>query len=217
MVSPLVHKPLREIVADELRKLIVDGELAPGERLYEDRLAERLGVSRNPVREAIRSLEALGLVMVQPRRGAYVVDMDVGDIRQMQEVRRVLDRWIVEMATERHDSADLDRIDECISKGRVASEAGDPVRAAAQHRAFHLAIEAATKNPYITVAMDPIRQRAELVFSMLAHHRGSVGWDAHQAIRDAIAAGDRDRACRLMDEHIVEAIDEFEVETTASR
>jgi DNA-binding GntR family transcriptional regulator len=217
MVSPLVHKPLREIVADELRKLIVDGDLAPGERLYEDRLAERLGVSRNPVREAIRSLEALGLVVVQPRRGAYVVDMDVGDIRKMQEVRRVLDRWIVEMATERHDDDDLARIDACITNGRIAAEAGDPVRAAAQHREFHLAIEAATKNPYITVAMDPIRQRAELVFSMLAHHRGSVGWDAHQAIRDAIADRDRDRACRLMDEHIVEAIDEFEVETTASR
>ncbi len=217
MVSPLVHKPLREVVADELRKLIVDGELAPGERLYEDRLAERLGVSRNPVREAIRSLEALGLVHVQPRRGAYVVDVDIGDIRQMQEVRRILDRWIVETAAERHDSDDLARIDECIEVGRRASAAGDVVRAAAQHRAFHLAIEDATKNPYVKVAMDPIRQRAELVFSMLAHHRGTLSWDAHQAIRDAIATGDAALARTLIDRHIVDAIDEFEAETTAKR
>lgn len=214
MVPPLVHKPLREVVTCELRRLIVEGDLAPGERIFEDQLAERLGVSRNPVREAIRSLEALGLVEVLPRRGAYVVAVDVDDIRQMLEIRRVLDRWVIETAAERHDDDDIARLDSCIDLGRAASEANDPVRAAAQHRAFHLAIEAATKNPYTTVAMDPIRQRAELVFSVLAHHRGPVGWDAHEAIRDAIAKGDGATAGRLMDAHVVGAIDEFESETS---
>lgn len=212
MVMPLDHKPLREVVADELRRLIVAGELGPGERLYEDRIAEQLGVSRNPVREAIRSLEAVGLVQVVPRRGAYVVDVDLEDLRRMQELRRVLDRWIVESAAERRTADDVSRLDEIIAAGRAASEAGDQVRAAEQHRAFHLAIEAATKNPYATVVMDPLRQRAELVFSLLSHHRGTVGWDSHQQIRDAIAARDGDRASRLMDEHVVEAIDELESE-----
>lgn len=212
MVMPLDHKPLREVVADELRRLIVGGELAPGERLVEDRLAEQLGVSRNPVREAIRSLEAVGLVQVVPRRGTYVVDVDLEDLRRMQELRRVLDRWIVESAAKRRTDEDVARLDEIIAAGRSASRAGDQVRAAEQHRAFHLAIEAATQNPYATVVMDPLRQRAELVFSLLAHHRGTVGWDSHQQIRDAIAKRDGARAKKLMDEHVVEAIDELESE-----
>jgi len=216
---PLDHKPLREVVADELRKLIVSGELAPGERLYEDRIAEQLGVSRNPVREAIRSLEAVGLVQVVPRRGAYVVDVDLEDIRRMQELRRVLDRWIVENAAKRRTEDDIRKLDEIIAAGRAASAAGDLVRAAEQHRAFHLAIEAATKNPYVTVVMDPLRQRAELVFALRSHHDGTVGWESHKAIRDAIADRDHRRAKRLMDEHLVEAIDdlESEVEPKAGR
>lgn len=216
MATPLDHKPLREIVADELRRLIVTGELSPGERLFEDRIAEQLGVSRNPVREAIRSLEAVGLVQVVPRRGAYVADVDLDDLRRMQELRRVLDRWIVETAAERCDDDDLARIDASIAGGRAASEAGDQVRAAEQHREFHLAIETATKNPYVTVVVNPLRQRAELVFSLLSHHRGTVGWDSHQQIRDAIARGDREAARKLMEEHVVAAIVELESEVEAT-
>ena len=86
------YRPLREVVAEEIRAMIVRGDLAPGERLLEDRLAEQLGVSRNPVREAIRSLEATGLVEVVPRRGAYVSRLDVEDARQLLEVRGILEQ-----------------------------------------------------------------------------------------------------------------------------
>lgn len=206
---PLDHRSLRETVVDALRQLIIDGDLAAGERLVEERLAERLGVSRNPVREAIRTLEPMGLVKVIPRRGAYVADLDLQDIRRMQEVRVTLDRWIVQAAAIRHEDEDIASFDDCISRGRAASEAGDLITAAEQHRSFHLAIEAATKNPYATIAMNPLRQRAELVFAMLVHHRGPVGWDAHEAIRDAIVRRDVDLATKLMVDHVDEVVDEL--------
>jgi DNA-binding GntR family transcriptional regulator len=203
------HRPLREVVADALRQLIIDGELAPGERLVEERLAQRLGVSRNPIREAIRSLEAVGLIEVIQRRGAYVVQMDPTDIRLMQEVRLVLDRWIVQAAALRHEDVDIVAIDQCLRLGREASEAGDVVRAAEQHRAFHLAIEGATRNPYATLAMNALRQRAELVFSMMVHRRGPVAWDDHEAIRDAIARRDAARSAQLMNAHLDDVVQQL--------
>ena len=210
----LDHRSLRETVVEALRQLIIDGELAAGERLVEERLAERLGVSRNPIREAIRTLESMGLVDVIPRRGAYVVDLDLTDIRLMQEVRGTLDRWIVQAAAVRHDDADLAELDECLRLGREATERGDLVAAAEQHRAFHLAIEAATKNPYATVALNPLRQRAELVFAMLVHHRGPVGWHDHEAIRNAIARRDVTQAATLMGQHVDEVVDQLETQIT---
>jgi DNA-binding GntR family transcriptional regulator len=211
----LDHRSLRETVVDALRQLIIDGELSPGERLVEERLAERLGVSRNPIREAIRTLESMGLITVLPRRGAYVADFDIKDIRLMQEVRVALDRWIVQAAAIRHDDADIQALDVCLRLGRAASEAGDSITAAERHRAFHLAIEAATKNKYATVAMNPLRQRAELVFAMQVHHRGPVGWDDHQAIRDAIVRRDIDLAVSLVQQHVDEVVDQFEWRVSA--
>lgn len=211
---PLDHQSLREAVVDALRQSIIDGDLAPGERLVEERLAERLGVSRNPIREAIRTLESMGLITVIPRRGTYVADIDVKDIRLMQEVLVTLDRWIVQAAAIRHDGGDILEMDKCVRLGREASEAGDLIAAAEQHRAFHLAIEAATKNRYATVAMNPLRQRAELVFSMLVHHRGPVAWDDHQAIRDAIVRRDVELAWKLTYEHVDEVVNELESRLT---
>jgi DNA-binding GntR family transcriptional regulator len=209
MATPLKHRPLREVVTDEIRRMITDGEIAAGERLVEDRLAEQLGVSRNPVREAIRSLEATGLVEVLPRRGAYVTVVDLDDMAQLQEMRQVIDRWVVQAAAERHDATDVERLDTCIREGRLASEAGDPVRASEMHREFHLAIEAASKNPYASIAMGPLRQRTEMVFTSNNATRAAISWSEHQGIRDAIAARDGILASQRIEEHIRNAFEAF--------
>lgn len=85
------YKPLREVIFDTLREAIILGELKPGERLMEVQLAERMGVSRTPVREAIRKLELEGLVDMLPRKGAHVADLSVKDIMDVLEVRATLD------------------------------------------------------------------------------------------------------------------------------
>lgn len=85
------YKPLREVIFNSLREAIIVGELKPGERLMEVQLAEKMGVSRTPVREAIRKLELEGLVNMVPRRGAQVADLSVKDIMDVLEVRATLD------------------------------------------------------------------------------------------------------------------------------
>ncbi|MCW2750452.1 MAG: transcriptional regulator, GntR family [Aeromicrobium sp.] len=210
MSQPIAHKTLREAVADALREMIFNGELKAGDRLVEDRLAERLGVSRNPIREGIRAMEAIGLVTVVPRRGAYVASIDADDVQRIQEVRRVVEGWIVATAAERHDAEDLARIDEWLVIGARASRTHDRVVATEAHRGFHLGLEAATKNHYVSVMMAPLRQRTELVFSVLAGRpQGSHHWGEHKNIRDAVAARDAELARKLIDEHIGRAMARF--------
>ena len=117
----LTHRPLREVVAEEIRAMIMGGQIAPGERLIEDKLAAELGVSRNPVREAIRSLEATGLVDVVPRKGAYACLVDGNDIRQIQELRAAINGWAAELAAVRRTDGDVRRLRSCVEAGRAAS------------------------------------------------------------------------------------------------
>lgn len=196
------YRPLREVVAEEIRAMIVRGDLAPGERLLEDRLAEQLGVSRNPVREAIRSLEATGLVEVVPRRGAYVSRLDVEDARQLLEVRGILEGYAAEAAAKVADTQLVEALDRIIAEGRRASRSRNHVRASELHREFHLTVEAAVGNPYLAQVTQPLRQRTEMVFSLLSDARARTSWDEHERIRDAIAAGDGPAAREAVQAHL---------------
>ncbi len=196
------HRTLREIVADELRAMIMRGDLQPGERLLEDRLAEQLGVSRNPVREAIRALEGTGLVEVIPRRGAYVSSLDPDQVRQLLELRAVLEAYAAERAARRRSPADVDRLRALVDEGRRAAKDNDLVRAAGAHRDFHITIEQAAGNPYIEQAVAPLRHQTELVFSVLSDSRAGYSWDEHERICDAIAEGDAEAARRRTFEHM---------------
>jgi DNA-binding GntR family transcriptional regulator len=211
-MATVQHKSLRETVTDAIREMILNKELAGGERLVEDRLAEMLGVSRNPVREAIRALESTGLVQVVPRHGAHVAEINFADARLIQEVRKVLESWIIATAAERHDEADLAAIDKCLEDGIAAAEAGNLVEESRAHRNFHLAIEAATKNEYAGLVMEPLRQRTELVFSVVGGHSRTEPhqWQEHQKIRDAIADRDVTLAQKLITSHIDDAIERYE-------
>jgi DNA-binding GntR family transcriptional regulator len=214
--SRLSHRPLREVVAEEIRGMIMSGAIAPGERLVEDKLAAELGVSRNPVREAIRSLEATGLVDVIPRKGAYACLVDSDDIRQIQELRAAINGWSAELAAVRRTDEDVRRMRACIESGRASSDAGDAVRAAEQHREFHLIMEGAAGNPYIGVVLNPLRHRTEMVFSILLDRRGSLAWEEHKDICDAIAAGDQARSRQLAELHILSALKHYEQALEAS-
>lgn len=101
------YKPLREIIFNNIREAIILGELKPGERLMEVQLAEKMGVSRTPIREAIRKLELEGLVVMVPRKGAYVADLTKKDIIDVLEVRAVLDGLATQLAAERISDAEL--------------------------------------------------------------------------------------------------------------
>jgi len=205
----IVHAPLRSIVAEKIRDMILSGDLMAGERIIEDRIAAKLGVSRNPVREAIRLLETSGLVNVEPRKGAYVAELDIEGAHKIQELRIVLEAWIISEAAIRHTATDLAKIDKCLELGIAASKEGDLVKASEMHRNFHLAIEDSCNNPFLRSVMDPLRHRTELVFSVVVENRGAVIWEEHSRIRDAIAHRKPKLAQTLMVEHIEGSMEAF--------
>jgi DNA-binding GntR family transcriptional regulator len=202
------YRPLREVVAERLRTMILDGDLAAGERLLEDKLAEQLGVSRNPVREAIRLLEATGLVEVVPRRGAYVCSPDLDEVRHLLDLRGVLEGHAAEIAATEQPPGLVEKLRTLLDEGERATAAGNAVRAAEVHVEFHHAIESAAANPHLVQAIEPVRQRTELVFSMLLDQRHD-GWDEHRAILDAIAAGDGDRARTAVRRHLTSVVEDL--------
>ena len=104
------YKPLREIVFEAMREAIVSGRLAPGERLVEIKLADEMGVSRTPVREAIRKLELEGFVIMMQRKGAYVAGLSPKEIRDVFEIRSTLESLAARLAAERITQVQLEQL-----------------------------------------------------------------------------------------------------------
>ena len=111
------YLPLRDVVFNTLREAILRGDLVPGERLMEMHLANKLGVSRTPVREAIRMLEQEGLAVTIPRKGAQVAKMTEKDLQDVLEIRDSLDELAVSMGCERMTEEQLKELDEAYKKG----------------------------------------------------------------------------------------------------
>ena len=131
------YQPLREVVCETLREAIVDGVLKPGERLMEIQLAEELGVSRTPVREAIRKLELEGFVVMIPRRGTYVADMSIKDINEVYEVRTALDVLAAGLAAERITEEELEQMERLLVQIGEYIEQGDMDKIVEVDSQFH--------------------------------------------------------------------------------
>ena len=123
------YKPLRELVFETLREAIASGRLKPGQRLMELQLAEDLGVSRTPVREAIRQLELEGLVVMVPRKGAYVAELSLRDMAEVFEMRAALDGLAAALAAERITEEEIDFLERCLLEisDAIAAKTSKPV------------------------------------------------------------------------------------------
>ena len=145
------HLPLRDQVLAALRTAIIDGDYLPGERLTEDRLAEDFGVSRNPVREALRVAEAEGFVVILPRRGAVVASPSSGTIADMFAVRERLETLAARLAAERATAADVASLRALLDQGREATQRQDLARVAELNSTLHLRILADQRKPLAVV------------------------------------------------------------------
>lgn len=151
--------PLREVVFNTLREAILTGDLHPGERLMEIQLAEQLGVSRTPVREAIRKLEIEGLAVMIPRKGAEVASITEKQLKDVLEVRKALEELAVEMACERisqEDIKELQRAHQEVKKLAGKKNLSGLVRA---DMAFHDVIYKAADNEQLIQILNKLRQQ----------------------------------------------------------
>jgi DNA-binding GntR family transcriptional regulator len=189
----LQHQSLREIVTAQIRSMIMTGVIAPGQRLVEGRLADQLGVSRNPVREAIRTLEHTTLVEVLPRRGACATLVDPSQTRPMQELRMGLEGWIANQTALRHSAAELAQLDLCISEGCAASVAGDLEASAQWREAFRLTFDHACGNPFAHDAAERLREPVDRILAITMPEENTPRWSDLAELRDAVA--DRDGPC----------------------
>lgn len=198
---------------DAIRNGIVTGHYRPGQRLVESELARREGVSRTPIREALRWLEREGVVRIEKRRGARVCELSAEQISDLYELRARLEALACELAALRasdDDRAELERIAKEFEQAVALDRSVDDFsRVRAANAALHRKITQTAGNPFLVLALDatienPLVLRAYRVFSQDELDRSVL---FHQLIVEAICRGRGDRAGRLMLEHILQARD----------
>jgi DNA-binding GntR family transcriptional regulator len=203
MIRPLQRPvPLRQSVYDALVDLIVGGELPPGQHMVETDLARQLGVSRQPIREALHRMEAEGWVDLRPSQGAFVHVPTDQEVDELLDVRALLEAETARLAAARTASAgQLARLREICREGQAAAETDDFGTAVAANNVFHAEIAAIGGNAVLAELADIVGRRVQWYYRMVAPERGHGSWAEHAEMIDAIEAGDPERAQALARRH----------------
>ena len=198
------HKPLREMVYEELKMQILKGSIIPGTRMMEVELAEEMGVSRTPIREAIRKLEKEGLVTIEPRRGAYASMISREDMVEILEVRQDLEGLAAYFAADRMTKKQMEELKRVSNSYNAAVKEGNMEAMIKHDTRFHHIIVESCRNK---ILVQMIEQLQELVlrFRYIYYDnfkRAENMPEEHREILEAIASGDADRARAAADVHI---------------
>ena len=198
------YLPLRDVVFNTLRQAILKGELKPGERLMEIALAERLGVSRTPIREAMRKLELEGLVVMIPRRGAQVANITDKDLNAVLEVRIALENMAIEKACKRMTEEELDKLWQAAREFERTMAEGNLVRLAEADVAFHEIIYQASDNCRLIQVLNNLREQIYRyrVEYLKEEETRNVLVKEHEELYNAVKARDVERAQEISFEHI---------------
>lgn len=215
------YKPLREVIFNTLREAIIVGELKPGERLMEVQLAEKMGVSRTPVREAIRKLELEGLVNMVPRKGAHVADLSVKDIMDVLEVRATLDGLATSLAAARVTDDELKSLKQVQSQFEKYVFKDNLQGSIKKDVEFHEIIYRSSRNDKLIQIANNLREQVQRfrVIYLKDYSSGREIIKEHMDIIEAIEEKDPDKAREVairhiknQEETIVKAIKKNEVE-----
>src|SRR5664280_189361 len=199
------HAPLTSLIAKAIRERILNGELAPGERLVEARLSAELGVSRVPVREALRSLAADGGVTIEPRRGASVTTYSAEHIEELVEVRATLEALNARLAARRHNPQLIAKLQQIVSQGAEIAKSNDPKQLQADNVNFHEALAGIAANSVLRDMVRSLRERTAPIFAPHSRKRARENWEEHAAIVRAVIAGDAELAGLLAARHVYSA------------
>ncbi|MFE0633161.1 GntR family transcriptional regulator [Streptomyces sp. NPDC058864] len=193
--------PLRQAVYDALIELIISGSLTPGQHLVEAELAEHLGVSRQPVREALQRLQTDGWVDLRPAQGAFVHSPTEEEAAQLLGVRSVLETYSARLAAENAKPEDVERLWELQEEGVAALAAGDVERLVAANTALHSFITSVAANAVLAELISQVSRKVRWYYTPIAKPRGKDAWNEHAQLIRAIAKGDTDRAGEIMRKH----------------
>lgn len=203
MIRPLQRPvPLRQSVYDALIDLIVGGELPPGQHMVETDLARQLGVSRQPIREALHRMEAEGWVDLRPSQGAFVHVPTDSEVDELLDVRALLEAETARLAAaSRANPTQLARLREICRQGQAAAEADDFAAAVAANNAFHAEIAAVGRNAVLAELADIVGRRVQWYYRMVAPARSHGSWAEHAEMIESIESADAERAQALARKH----------------
>lgn len=193
--------PLRQAVYEALIELIVNRTLQPGQHLVEIELAEYLGVSRQPVREALQRLQTEGWVDLRPAQGAFVHTPTEDEADQLLGVRSVLETYSAKLAAEHATPSDVDLLWNLQSEGVDAMENVDVDRMVTANANLHAFITRLSGNTVLAELIGLVDRRVRWYYTPIAGPRGEDSWGEHEELINAIAAGDAEQASRIMTVH----------------
>ena len=198
------HRPLREIVYEELKRQILVGEIAPGTRMMEVDLADEMGVSRTPVREAIRKLEKEGLVTIEPRRGAYASDISIKDMLDVLEVRQTLEGMAASLAARKvteEEKRDFIKASKAYNDAVASGNTDEIIKC---DELFHQLIVNYSDNKTLETLLSQVQELA-LRFRYIYYDdfsRYERMPREHEEIEEAILSGDTEKAKVVAENHV---------------
>jgi DNA-binding GntR family transcriptional regulator len=195
-----------EVVLEEIRRGILTRELLPGQPLVEAELAQRMGVSKTPVREALKVLSNSGLVTFSPYKGASVCVVDADLAKAVYDVRLVLEPEAVRRAVDRRDPALFEDAVDALKEASSAITTRDQAGLSLVNRRFHRALYSGCGNPLLVDILDDLKDRAALISVIGWDNNPSwrKEWNEHKAILSAAKKGEADLAAELLRSHIAD-------------
>ncbi|MEU7636001.1 MULTISPECIES: GntR family transcriptional regulator [unclassified Streptomyces] len=193
--------PLRERVYETLLELITTRALRPGQHLVESELAGHLGVSRQPVREALQRLATDGWVDLRPAQGAFVHEPTEDEADQLLTVRTLLEAEAARLAAVHADPSGIAELERLCTQGERAVQDDDVETAVALNAAFHAKVTELAGNAVLAELAAQVGRRVRWYYTPVARRRGSRSWAEHRDLIAAIADGDEARATAVMRAH----------------
>lgn len=210
MKAPLPHakqevRVLADWVAASLREAILNGYFEPGEKLDQDFIAEELEVSRTPVREALKRLESEGFIELRPHYGAFIAEVSRQDIREVYEMRRLLESEVVRQVTPLIPESVLDELERSLAETQAQFNAGDSAKHFESDVYFHETIVNFVENGLLKEIIDSLTNRISMVRRFAQSKPGShlvESFKEHRAILQAMRQRDPEQAAELMALHL---------------